>query len=140
MKTVMKKRRFVSMLLVFALLAGGVPMGKEKISQAAQQDIQSARIIQSVQEIPSQSGEKTELKNPTRENGVTTWDCIWFGNYWQEDTNGDGKADMNDEKTPIKWRVLSVEGDDVFLLADKSLDFQKYNASYTDVTLSLIHI
>ncbi len=134
MKTVMKKRRFVSMLLVFALLAGGVLMGKEKISQAAQQDIQSARIIQSVQEIPSQSGEKTELKNPTRENGVTTWDCIWFGNYWQEDTNGDGKADMNDEKTPIKWRVLSVEGDDVFLLADKSLDFQKYNASYTDVT------
>ena len=135
MEIIKQKRRQVSLLLVFALLAGGLPMGKEKISQAAQQNIQGARIIQSVQEIPAQSGKKTELKNPTvSSDGVTTWDCIWFGNYWQEDTNGDGKADKNDQKTPIKWRVLSVEGDDVFLLADKSLDCQKYNESSVDVT------
>ncbi len=79
-------------------------------------------------------GEKIKLKNPTIENGVTTWDCIYFGNYWQEDTNKDGKADKNDEKTPIKWRVLSVDGDDVFLMADKSLDCQKYNETDSDVT------
>ena len=65
---------------------------------------------------------------------VAEWDCIWFGNYWQEDTNGDGKADKNDKKTPIKWRVLSVDGDDVFLMADKNLDCQRYNDTYTDVT------
>ena len=135
MEIIKQKRRQVSLLLVFALLAGGLPMGKEKISQAAQQNIQGARIIQSVQEIPAQSGEKTELKNPTvSSSGVTTWDCVWFGNFWQEDTNGDGKADEKDQKTPIKWRVLSVEGDDVFLLADKSLDRQKYNESCVDVT------
>ncbi len=76
-----------------------------------------------------------DLSNPTTDaDGVTTWDCIWFGNYWQEDTNKDGKADKEDDKTPIKWRVLSVEGEDVFLLADKNLDCQKYNDTYTGVT------
>ena len=65
---------------------------------------------------------------------VAEWDCIWFGNYWQEDTNGDGKADKNDAKQPIKWRVLSVEGDDAFLLADKNIDVQQYNKNYVDVT------
>ncbi|MGN1205721.1 MAG: leucine-rich repeat protein, partial [Eubacterium sp.] len=75
-----------------------------------------------------------DISNPRITEGITTWDCIWFGNYWQEDTNGDGRADKNDAKTPIKWRVLSVNGDDAFLLADKSLDCQKYNDTWTDVT------
>ncbi len=85
--------------------------------------------------LPTPPGEKAELRNPaTDSSGVTTWDCIWFGNYWQEDTNGDGKADKNDAKQPIKWRVLSVDGDDAFLLADKNLDCQEYNDTYADVT------
>ena len=75
------------------------------------------------------------LNNPTTDsNGVTTWDCVYFGNYWQNDTNGDGVADENDAKQPIKWRVLSVDGDDAFLLADQNLDAGPYNKSYTDVT------
>ena len=75
------------------------------------------------------------LQNPTTDgNGVTTWDCIYFGNYWQNDTNGDGKADQNDQKEPIKWRVLSVNGNDAFLLADQNLDSKLYNKIYTDVT------
>ena len=75
------------------------------------------------------------LQNPiTDGNGVTTWDCIYFGNYWQNDTNGDGKADQNDKKQPIKWRVLSVNGSDAFLLADQNLDAKPYNEEYTDVT------
>ncbi|MCM1246109.1 MAG: DUF6273 domain-containing protein [Roseburia sp.] len=70
------------------------------------------------------------LSNPvTDSDGVATWDCVYFGNYWQNDTNGDGTADKNDEKEPIKWRVLSVEGDDAFLLADQNLDAQVYNWS-----------
>ena len=72
------------------------------------------------------------LNNPTTDsNGVTTWDCVYFGNYWQNDTNGDGVADENDAKQPIKWRVLSVDGDDAFLLADQNLDAGPYNKSYT---------
>ena len=75
------------------------------------------------------------LQNPTTDgNGVTTWDCIYFGNYWQNDTNGDGKADQNDQKEPIKWRVLSVNGNDAFLLADQNLDVKPYNEERIDVT------
>lgn len=46
------------------------------------------------------------LHNPTMINGISTWDCVYFGNYWQDDTNGDGLANKNDAKKPIKWRVL----------------------------------
>lgn len=76
----------------------------------------------------------SKLSNPVTEGEVTTWDCVYFGNYWQNDTNGNGKADQNDEKEPIKWRVLSVEGDDAFLLADRCLDGQSYNETEVDVT------
>ena len=74
------------------------------------------------------------LSNPIISNDVTTWDCIYFGNYWQNDTNGDGKADQNDKKQPIKWRVLSVNGNDAFLLADENLDAKPYNEEDTSVT------
>lgn len=74
------------------------------------------------------------LSNPRVEQDDTvTWDCIYFGNYLQNDTNGDGKADQNDEKEPIKWRVLSVDGDNAFLLADQNLDNQAYNSVNKDV-------
>lgn len=35
---------------------------------------------------------------------------------------------------PIKWRVLSVNENDAFLLADKGMDDQQYNTSNTSVT------
>ena len=65
------------------------------------------------------------ISNPRVENGVTTWDKIKFGSYYQ---------DAEFEPEPIKWRVLSVDGDDAFLLADKCLDCKPYNEEYTDVT------
>ncbi len=37
----------------------------------------------------------------TDEDNVTTWDCIWFGSYWQEDTNGDGVC--FEKETLISW-------------------------------------
>ena len=74
------------------------------------------------------------LHNPTMINGVSTWDCVYFGTYWQNDTNEDGVADQNDAKEPIKWRVLQVDGDDVFLMSDKNLDCQKYNNNEVDIT------
>ena len=70
------------------------------------------------------------LQNPTIDgNGVTTWDCIYFGNYYRSNSN-------SSTKEPIKWRVLSVNGNDAFLLADKNLDAKpyNYNEKYTDVT------
>lgn len=69
-----------------------------------------------------------DLSNPsTDSDGVTSWDSVYFGSYWQSDTNGDGFADKNDEKTPIQWRVLSVENDEVLLLADKCLEYQPFH-------------
>lgn len=68
--------------------------------------------------------------NPTRnKDGDTIWDTIYFGSYWQNDTDRDGTADKDDEKEPIRWRVLSAEENEVFLMADKALDAQPYNRS-----------
>ena len=68
------------------------------------------------------------LKNPSRNSdGVVTWDCVYFGNYPQSDATGMTKE-------PIKWRVLSVNGDDAFLIADRNLDVQRYNDTSTPVT------
>lgn len=66
---------------------------------------------------------------------------VYFGNYWQNDTNGDGKADSSDTKEQVKWRVLSVENDSqkgihwnsntnpdsLFLMSDRVLDCIRYN-------------
>jgi len=71
------------------------------------------------------------VNNPViNSNGSTTWDCIWYGNYWQEDTDCDTDADTSDEKQPIKWRVLSVDGDDAFVVSDKCLDSVPFNTKY----------
>ncbi len=130
-----RMKRRVALLVSAALLLGVLPMKEGEGSWAAQQSaLRNPRILKTTQEVTPGSGGQKELKNPTTENGITTWDSIWFGNYWQEDTNGDGEADKNDEKQPIKWRVLSVDGDDVFLLADKNIDVQKYNDTDTGVT------
>lgn len=65
---------------------------------------------------------------------VTTWDCIYFGSYWQRDTNGDGKADQNDKKEKIRWRVLSVDGQGAFLMSNQCLDSQPFHSTWDDVT------
>ncbi|MDE6635512.1 MAG: hypothetical protein K2K09_02765, partial [Lachnospiraceae bacterium] len=65
------------------------------------------------------------IRNPRVDNGVTTWDKIKFGSYYQD-------AEVQPE--PIKWRVLSVDGDDAFLLADQILDAKPYNEKQEDVT------
>lgn len=66
------------------------------------------------------------LGNPVITDGISIWDCVWFGNYYQEDSSGQ-------KKSPIKWRVLSINGQDVFLMSDLILDFQPYLHS-TDIS------
>ncbi len=79
---------------------------------------------------PDASVQKPQISD----DGITTWDCVYFGNYWQNDTNGDGAADQHDAKQPIKWRVLSVNGEDAFLMADKNLDARPYHETGEKVT------
>ena len=70
-----KSKRTLALLLTGTLLAGILPLSGSAPVQAADHG----------------------LNNPSvTRDGVITWDCVWFGNYWQEDTNGDGKADIND--------------------------------------------
>lgn len=57
------------------------------------------------------------------------WQCIYFGSYYQNDTNADGVIDSLDDKEPIRWRVLSRSGTYALLLSDRILDGQKYNVS-----------
>lgn len=63
------------------------------------------------------------LSNPVN----SVWDCIYFGKYPQNDTNGDGTVNKDDDAEPIKWRVLSVNENDVFLLSERNLSNQLYN-------------
>ncbi len=103
-----KGKKLLALMLVAALVLGG---GNGGVIQAA---------------------EDYEVKDPVNTmadgTGITTWDCVYFGNYIQKDTNGDGKVTDEDEKQPIKWRVLSVEEDGTaLLLADKLLDIQPFD-------------
>lgn len=74
----------------------------------------------------------TVLQNPRVK--MNTCETVYFGSYWQEDTDGDGVVDEKDEKQPIRWRILSRNGDDAYVIADKVLDCRKYNETDTAVT------
>lgn len=56
--------------------------------------------------------------NPVISDGVTIWDCIYFGTYKQHATF---------IKKPIEWRVLSVDGTKALLLSDKVIDAKSYD-------------
>ena len=50
-------------------------------------------------------------------------ETVTIGNYWQVDTNGDGVADENDDKTPINWRILKIyPNGTAFVMSEKILD------------------
>lgn len=63
----------------------------------------------------------------TDTQGKVTYDCVYFGNYPQSDATGETTA-------PIKWRILSINGADAFLIADQNLDVYRYNEKDTEVT------
>ena len=99
------KRKVVSKLMVLSLVASLLVTPEKGIIEAA----------------------TTYPSNPYRTAaGVATWDTIYFGNYYQNDTNKDGKANTSDAKQPIRWRVLSVNGSDAFIMAENVLDVRHH--------------
>ena len=74
---------------------------------------------------PVSNAEEHVISNPKVEDGISTWDCVYFGYYFQ---SGDTV------KEPIKWRILSVDGDDAFLLADKNLAYHCYDSKEGEIT------
>ena len=61
--------------------------------------------------------------NPRKTDDKIIWDCVYFGKYTQTGLF---------EKEPIEWRVLSVDGNEALLLADKGLDCKQFNDKETD--------
>lgn len=106
-----KSSKTLALILIFSMVLGILPVAQ----------------IPDAKAVSSSSVTSHGLSDPRNENGTVTWDCVWFGNYPQSDATGEMKE-------PIKWRVLSVNGDDAFLLADTNLDVQKYNDTQTSVT------
>lgn len=95
----------------------------------------------------------TGINDPVQGQHVTYYDdnfdewngglgCyVYFGSYYQEDTNKDGRADRNDTKLPIKWCVLDSYTSGIYnknasmlLMTEKLMDFFQYNdvSEYTD--------
>ena len=52
-------------------------------------------------------------------------DNVWFGSYFQRDAH---------TKDPVKWRVLSNAGGQLFLLADQNLEVFQYHTEQKAVT------
>jgi len=102
--------RMTALFLVATLLLSFIPI--QGLFLFGNQTVKAAEVI---------------LSNPVTSDGVTTWDCIYFGNYVQSDEDGATPE-------PIKWRVLSVNGDDAFLLADKNLENIVYNELTETIT------
>ncbi len=71
------------------------------------------------------NAENYGLKNPRVNKNGTIWDCIYFGNFYQS-------SDTTKEK--IKWRVLSVNGNDAFLLSDQILDNRAMHEPHEEIT------
>ena len=132
-----KTNKWVAVMTAGALILTSInmPFNKSQGNAATTYGIDNPRIEKDVV-VSGEDVAKVEgkVRNPLVKADISTWDCIAFGNYWQKDTNGDGKVDQTDEKQPIKWRVLSVEGDDAFLMADEVLDSKQYNESSGDIT------
>ena len=104
-----------------------IPRGTYGVRPALHVNLSSS-IIRDAGEVDSEGNATAQtdgIHAPREKDGVTTWDCIWLGNYNQT---------ASWKQNPIEWRVLSVDGDDAFLLADRCLDAKLYHEEDEDVT------
>ena len=117
------KKRIVASVVTLVLIIGLLP-----IYSQATDELRKPRIIgsNSWKTVTYKDENGLEYSYVYRDPSCATWDCVYFGSYWQKDS--DGNIDKTNEKQPIKWRVLSVDGDDLFLLAD---DILSENMRYT---------
>lgn len=120
-------RRILTAALAVLLLGTSVGPAP-KTAAAGSVILQNPRISEQGGQLDEASG----LSNPRIKMKVR--DVVTFGSYWQKDTNGDGEADQKDEKQPIRWQVLSVDDNDVFLLSERLLDFLPYEAESETAT------
>lgn len=78
---------------------------------------QDAGIIDSLE--PQTDRQMPENPVIDEKNKTVIWDCVYFGNYFQKEGT---------VREPIKWRVLSVKGDEAYLIADQNLASEPYHS------------
>lgn len=127
------RHRGLLYMLVFCLVLQGA-MGAVSARTISENEVQVSENSISEDSIEADQTGKTkrELSGVTYDSTVPVWDCIYFGHYWQNDTNGDGQADTFDEQEMIKWRVLSVSKGKALLMADQILDVFPYEYQILD--------
>ena len=130
----MKNSKFMKKAVaLFLTLLLGASVGPAVTKAAESGDVVNPSTQKSVT-ISGSENASDKLNNPLVKASVTTWDSVTFGSYWQEDTNDDGETNTDDEKKPIRWRVLSVEGDDAFLMADQAIESRPFDEEGSAVT------
>lgn len=77
------------------------------------------------EKVQAADNSSAQLRNPVV--SINERDTVYFGSYWQKDTNGDGYVDQSDAKTPIRWRILSRNGNEACVIADQILDAVPYD-------------
>ena len=82
------KKKIVAAVLVTALLVTGMPelfvneVSAEEMMWRGEGEMLTVETP--TVEKPSHSPSQGRLENPrTDSDGVVTWDCVYFGNYWQ---------------------------------------------------------
>lgn len=140
----------ISVMLTAVLAAGIVPASvfaqEDRMSVSADSAVISDAFEEEAQEAPADSEDEAtgfsynisgprRTGDPMMSSGASVeYDCIYYGSYWQEDTNGDGVADTNDDVTPIKWRVLEFSGSTATLISDKIIDCRQYHSKSEPIT------
>ena len=83
-------------------------------------------------EVHANNSVASHVRNPRRSNNVTTWDCVYFGSYYQRKINQDSHHEYTGDyyKEAIKWRILEKKDGELFLMADQSLDSVQYNEDF----------
>lgn len=105
------KRKIIASIVVLILFFGMLP-----IYSQASDELKNPRVINEKHEdIKFENG--TSVTYEVKQ--CVTWDCVYFGSYWQKDS--EGNIDKTKEKQPIKWQVLQVTDDDILLFCDDVL-------------------
>ncbi len=163
-KRLARSRKGIAVTLGLSLLAGNLPvgtaaafaapaeidapdMGRQTEPEATVAPIRSVNLNQKTEDGGYQIGGITDPygleEDPTKvgESYKKEWSdgkgsYVWAGSYWQEDTDEDSDADTEDEKQPVRWRVLDADtteysgedgGHTMLLFSEKALDAMKYS-------------
>ena len=105
------KRRIAGFLLAVCMTAGLLPA-----------EISAAGNNKAIQLVDRDSGSAANISG-----GQVS--SVYYGTYRQSSDGGSGY-----NSAPIKWRVLSNENNQLFLLADQNLDVFQYHVDVEDIT------